>query len=96
VDAVWYRKPTRFAFDLAMTATERVWAEREAKAGFGGLLAALPAKWVNHPHLTSAAERKPVNLSLAAACGLTVADTLLTSDAEEAEAFCADHPGGVV
>jgi ATP-grasp ribosomal peptide maturase len=96
VDAVWYRKPTRFVFDPAMTATERAWAEREAKAGLGGLLAALPAKWVNHPHLISAAERKPVNLSLAGTCGLTIADTLLTSDAAEAEAFCADHPGGVV
>ena len=96
VDAVWYRKPTRFVFNPAMTATERVWAGREAKAGFGGLLAALPAKWVNHPHLISAAERKPVNLSLAARCGLIVADTLLTSDAAEAKAFCADHPDGVV
>lgn len=96
VDAVWYRKPTRFAFHPAMSTTERAWAEREAKAGFGGLLAALPVKWVNHPYLISAAERKPVNLSLATGCGLTVVDTLLTSDAEEAGKFCAEHPGGVV
>jgi ATP-grasp ribosomal peptide maturase len=96
VDAVWYRKPTRFSFHPAMSATERAWAEREAKAGLGGLLAALSVKWVNHPYLISAAERKPVNLSLAAACGLTVPETLLTSDAEEAQAFCAEHPHGVV
>jgi ATP-grasp ribosomal peptide maturase len=96
VAAVWYRKPTRFAFHPAMSATERAWAEREAKAGLGGLLAALPVKWVNHPYLISAAERKPVTLSLAAACGLTVPDTLLTSDARAAQAFCAEHPHGVV
>ncbi len=96
VDAIWYRKPTRFDFDPAMTATERAWAAAEAKAGVGGLLAAHPAKWVNHPHLISAADRKPVNLPLAASCGLAVADTLITSDPEAARAFCSDHPGEVV
>ena len=96
VNAVWYRKPTRFEFDPAMTTTEHTWADKEAKAGFGGLLAALPVKWVNHPFRISAAERKPVNMSLAARHGLAVADSLLTSDPEAAKAFCADHPSGVV
>lgn len=72
------------------------WAEREAKAGFGGLLAALPAKWVNHPHRIAACDQRPVQLAAAATCGLSVPDTVVTNDPDEARAFCADHPGGVI
>lgn len=96
VRAVWYRKPTRFGFHPGMTTTEHAWSTNEAKAGFGGLLASLPVKWINHPHVNTAADRKPVNLALAASCGLTVADTLITSDPDEAREFCRSQPTGAI
>lgn len=95
VTAVWYRKPTRFRMAEAMTATEEQWALTEAKHGFGGLLAALRCRWVNHPHRNAAAT-KPHQLTTMATCGLTVPDTLITNEAGEARAFCAAHPDGAI
>ena len=41
----------------------------ESYRGLGGLLAALPARWVSHPARIADAEAKPVQLRLTAACG---------------------------
>ncbi len=93
VRAVWWRKPSRFATHRAMTSTEQQWATAEADNGFGGLIAALPvAHWINHPHRNAAAEYKPHQLTTAAQCGLTVPDTLITNDPDQARLFCDTHP----
>lgn len=47
--SVWYRRPTAFVFPDEMSGPERRHAAWEAKLGFGGVLADLPALWVNHP-----------------------------------------------
>lgn len=91
VRSVWYRKPAPFALHSGMTATERQWAAAEAEMGFGGLLAALPARWVNRPDRIALAGRKPLQLSTAAACGLRVPESLLTNDPEQARLFCSTH-----
>jgi ATP-grasp ribosomal peptide maturase len=92
VRAVWYRKPSEFRLHPEMSGTERQWAAAEARAGFGGLLAALPGvRWVNHPHRNAEADHKPRQLALADALGLAVPESLLTNNPEHARAFCRAH-----
>lgn len=79
VSSVWYRSPSAFEFPAALSATERHWAMNESKLGVGGVLTALPALWINHPARNADAAYKPVQLAVAARCGLTVADTLVTN-----------------
>jgi ATP-grasp ribosomal peptide maturase len=94
VGCVYYRRPTRFEFGAALTRAERDWAAREARMGLGGVLSALP-RWLNHPAAISRAEYKPVQLHLAATCGLTVPATLITNDGAAAQKF-AREVGNVV
>lgn len=64
----------------------------EAEAGFGGLLAAMPnIHWVNHPSRNASADLRPVQLSVAASCGLAVPPTLVTNDPNRAVEFCQQH-----
>jgi glutathione synthase/RimK-type ligase-like ATP-grasp enzyme len=75
-----------------MNPDEAAWAAAEAKHGFGGLLAALPARqWLNHPIRAAAAESKPVQLCEASRYGLRVPDTLITNDPRAAATFAAAH-----
>lgn len=89
---VWYRKPAPAAPHPNLTATERSWAAAEAHTGLGGLLAALPARWINRPEAAALASQKPAQLRAAAACGLDVPESLLTNDPERAREFCAGGP----
>jgi ATP-grasp ribosomal peptide maturase len=93
VTGIYYRRPTGFAFPAGMSPAEREWADREARLGLGGLLAACP-NWLNHPHRIASADHKPLQLALAAAAGLTVPRTLVTNDPDAAAGF-ADQVGPV-
>lgn len=77
--SVWYRSPATFQFPPELSGAERQHAFLEAKYGLGGVLSSLPVLWVNHPARAAAAS-KPVQLSTAACCGLTVPDTLITNE----------------
>ncbi|MDQ2883122.1 MAG: ATP-grasp ribosomal peptide maturase [Actinomycetota bacterium] len=77
--SVWYRSPTTFQFAPELSDAERHHAFLEAKYGLGGVLSSLPVLWVNHPARAAAAS-KPVQLAIAARCGLSVPDTLITND----------------
>ncbi|MGW1676049.1 ATP-grasp ribosomal peptide maturase [Saccharopolyspora sp. NPDC002376] len=91
VEGVWYRKPSPFALHAGLTDTEQEWAAAEAAMGFGGLLAALDARWISRPERIALAGRKPLQLSVAAACGLAVPESLLTNDPTQARDFCRTH-----
>ncbi|WP_233221798.1 MvdC/MvdD family ATP grasp protein [Streptomyces carminius] len=80
VRSVYYRRPTRPRFPPDMSPDARRVAEREARRGFGGLLAALPARWLPPPGRAADAEYKPLQLRVAAEAGLTVPRTLITND----------------
>jgi ATP-grasp ribosomal peptide maturase len=95
VSAVYYRRPGLFRF-RQMQPMERRWADIEARLGFGGLLSALPCRWVNHPAANASAEYKPRQLALAAQLGLTVPATLITNDPQAARTFGADAPAGLI
>lgn len=79
IRAIYYRRPSAFAFTGSLTSTERRFAAAEARFGFGGVLAALPTRWVNNPHRMAEADYKPLQLQVAAQCGLMVPHTLITN-----------------
>lgn len=79
-----------------MSPVERRFADDEARIGFGGVLSALDCGWVNHPHANARASYKPVQLRMAAACGLTVPATTVTNDPAEAQRFVERSPAEVV
>lgn len=87
VRSVWYRSPTAFRFSDQLTPAERGHADREAKLGLGGILATLPALWVNHPSQEADAGYKPRQLAAARACGLATPQTLVTNDPDAVRAF---------
>jgi ATP-grasp ribosomal peptide maturase len=95
--SVWYRNPSSFQFPAAMSNTERQHAQHEAKLGLGGVLGALPVRWVNHPSRHADAGYKPRQLLAAARAGLSVAPTLVTNDSGAVRRFAArSGPDGVV
>ncbi|MFE2870270.1 MvdC/MvdD family ATP grasp protein [Embleya sp. NPDC059259] len=83
VRSVYYRRPTRPRFPAGMSPPARRVAEREARLGFGGLLAALPCRWLPPPGRA------------AAECGLKAPRTLITNDPAAAKEFAAGVAGPV-
>jgi ATP-grasp ribosomal peptide maturase len=90
IGCAYYRRPTGFAVDTQMSEPEQKWARTEARAGFGGLLTALP-NWLNHPTHIAAAEYKPGQLQLAAAMGMWTAPSLLTNDPAQVRGFVREY-----
>jgi len=85
IRSVLYWRPGRFQLPAGMSPADQVMAAAEARHAIGGLLAALPAEvlWVNDPLHTAAAEYKPLQLEVAARCGLPVPRTVLSNDATD-------------
>ncbi|RKT85588.1 ATP-grasp ribosomal peptide maturase, SAV_5884 family [Saccharopolyspora antimicrobica] len=96
IRSIWYCSPTPFRFPPGMAPQWRTHAAREAKFGFGGVLSALPVLWVNHPNRAADAMYKPLQLVTAAACGLTVPDTLVTNAPTAVRRFAETVETGVV
>jgi ATP-grasp ribosomal peptide maturase len=95
VRSVYYRRPARPQFPEGMSAEARKVAETEARWGFGGLLSALPCRWLPPPGKAADAEYKPLQLRVAAEAGLSVPRTLITNDPDAARDF-AEAVGGPV
>jgi hypothetical protein len=103
VKSVWWRRPNEFRTPPSWSADARAFAASEARAGLLGVLASLPARWINHPSRDAACNYKPLQLAVAARAGLRVPGTVITSDPDHARRFVADEPaiykalgGGVV
>lgn len=96
IRSIWYRHPGAFTFAEGMTEVERAYAHREARLGLGGVLASLDVLWVNHPNRSADAAYKPLQLAIAARCGLTIAATVITNSADAVRRFAATSPTGVV
>lgn len=94
VRCAYYRRPGRPAVSGELTGEDREWAEREARVGFDGLVAAVP-RWLNHPDRVTHAEYKPVQLAAAARAGLTTPRTLVTNDPAAARRFLDSLPRAV-
>jgi ATP-grasp ribosomal peptide maturase len=89
--SAWYRRPTMFQFPAELSEPERRHALWEAKLGVGGVLAELQLLWVNHPSREADAAYKPVQLALAARCGLAVPPTLITNRPDAVARFARAH-----
>jgi ATP-grasp ribosomal peptide maturase len=96
IAAVYYRRPRNFAPAPDLTNAERRFAVAEARGGFGGVLASLDARWVNHPFRIADSEFKPVQLTAARECGFSVPATIITNDIHSALSFAGTHQQGVV
>lgn len=96
VRSIWYRSPGSFTFADGMTDVKRDYAHREARLGLGGVLASLNVLWVNHPNRSADSVYKPVQLAVAARCGLTTVATLITNSPEMVRRFATASPTGVV
>jgi ATP-grasp ribosomal peptide maturase len=90
VRAVFYRRPGDFRMPAGMSGPEQRFARAQARIGVGGLLASLPARWINHPSALADHEYKPRQLALASAVGLAVPATVITNDPGEVRAFADD------
>ncbi|MGQ0774971.1 MAG: MvdC/MvdD family ATP grasp protein [Pseudonocardiales bacterium] len=96
VTAIYYRRPSRYRMAEGLSSADRRFAEAEAHHGVGGLLSCLPCRWVSHPGRIADASAKPGQLRLAAACGLRVPETLISSSPEQVRDFVAAQGGPVV
>ncbi|MFF5209603.1 MvdC/MvdD family ATP grasp protein [Streptosporangium sp. NPDC000396] len=86
--AGWWRRVRPYEADPAIIAPhERAFAVSETHQAVSGLLASLRCTWVNPPGLDEVAHYKPLQLTTARECGLTVPETLITNDPDAARAF---------
>lgn len=90
VKSVWWRRPNEFRTPDGWPGHARALAVSEARSGLLGVLGSLPVRWVNHPSRDAAANYKPVQLAVAARCGLEVPRSVITSDPEHARVFMGD------
>ncbi|WP_436785770.1 MvdC/MvdD family ATP grasp protein [Yinghuangia sp. YIM S10712] len=89
--AVWWRKPTPFAFADSMSTPEQAFAASQAKRAFAGIFASLPdVLWVNQPERIADCT-KPRQLSAATIAGLKVPATLITNDPSAVTPFAMRH-----
>lgn len=96
IEAVYFRAPHQFRLVDCMSEAERRFAAAQARAGFGGVISALDARWVNHPAAMTRAEYKPIQLAAARECGLIIPATLVTNDPDAVRAFAEDTPGPII
>jgi glutathione synthase/RimK-type ligase-like ATP-grasp enzyme len=96
VASVWYRRPTAFRFDEALTGPFREFAQKESAHGFGGIMSSLPVLWVNRPDRQSRADFKPLQLRVAKECGLRIPKTLITNNPNKIDDFYAECGGSII
>ena len=97
VRAVWWRRPQPYRIAAEITdAAMRHFAASETATAAAGIWQATTCLWVNHPVNDAAAAHKPWQLATARSAGLTIPDTLITNDPEEARSFWDAHSGNVV
>jgi len=96
VSCVWLRRPK--AIDVHGTdPAERAHSATEWGEALEGFLSQLPERvWINHASRNARASHKIEQLSRARAAGLLVPPTLVTQDADEAQAFAAAHGGRII
>lgn len=98
VDAVWWRRVQPFEIDPGVgPADRRQFVHSETEQAVLGMLDSIDAPWINPRLADDAAHRKPLQWTQAAAVGLTLPPTCVTTAPDEARAFCAaHHSAGVV
>lgn len=98
ISSVYYRRPrVPVLHDIPGQPGTARWMASELRKAWGGLLASANwLKWVNHPLAISGATYKPEQLSRASAYGLSIPESLITSDPGVAHEFCTRHNWDVI
>lgn len=78
IRSVWHRWRSAFMLSPQLSRRDRQHAEREARTGFDGVICSLDVRHVNHSHRVAALP-KPMELVLAARCGLDVPPTVISN-----------------
>ena len=93
--SVWWRRPQVADLRAITDPAIAQFAYGEWSEAMSGLWQLLPAaRWINDPDRDSAASHKLGQLRLAAAVGLAVPASLVTTDGDEASSFIARHGVG--
>lgn len=93
----WWRRVRGHVVAPGLSAEMRAFAESETAQSIGGMLDSLSCRWVNPRAADEAAHRKPYQWTVAQRVGLTVPNTLVTTDPEAARRFLDEAaPGRVV
>jgi Glutathione synthase/Ribosomal protein S6 modification enzyme (glutaminyl transferase) len=88
--ASWWRRPQAFVLhEEIRDPTNNTFAYTEATEAFTGLWQAMDCYWVNNPAADANAHRKLYQLRVAQDVGLTIPETLITSDPALAREFVA-------
>lgn len=78
IRSIWNRNPSTCVFPAAATVPEQDLTHREATLSLGDVLASLDVLWANRPNHCADAP-KPYRWTVAAECGLDVADASVTA-----------------
>jgi glutathione synthase/RimK-type ligase-like ATP-grasp enzyme len=96
VRSFWWRRPQAFGIPSGLAPHAHQFALTELSTALQGMWQASEALWVNDIVRDAAAAHKPWQLELARQIGLSIPDTLITTDPDNARAFWDARGGAVV
>jgi MvdD-like protein with pre-ATP grasp domain len=96
VRSFWWRRPQAFALPGGMAPHAQQFALSELSTALQGMWQCSEALWVNNIVRDAAAAHKPWQLDQARQVGLTIPDTLITTDPEKVRAFWQARRGEVI
>jgi glutathione synthase/RimK-type ligase-like ATP-grasp enzyme len=96
VRSFWWRRPQSFVLPAGMDMQAQQFALTELSTAFQGLWQCSTGLWVNNPVRDAAAAHKPWQLETARELGLSIPDTLITTDPEKVRAFWEARSGEVI
>jgi glutathione synthase/RimK-type ligase-like ATP-grasp enzyme len=96
VKSFWWRRPQSYQLAPCLTPVAQSFALTELATAVQGMWQSTEALWINDIVRDAAASHKPWQLKLAQRIGLTIPDTLVTTDPDNARAFWEARDGEVV
>ena len=93
----WWRRPQLVNINpLIRNSYHRAFAMAEWRTALQGIWNSIDCLWVNNPQKDSSATHKPYQLTLAKRIGLSIPETLITSNPDSIEPFWQKHSGHVI
>jgi hypothetical protein len=97
VRSFWWRRPQSLLPDpMIVDPQAQHFALQESLSALYGILRCCPGLWVNDIEHDQNADFKPRQLAAMRCLGLSVPETLITNDPDEARSFFARHEGNVI
>lgn len=96
VRSFWWRRPQAFTLPPGMEPHAQHFAMTELSTAMQGMWQCNDALWVNNIVRDTAAAHKPWQLELARQVGLSIPDTLITTDPDKVRAFWEARGGEVI